>query len=42
MLDWNECNEEIEKFYKEYILKYITDTEISDKVYPFHIYIYNI
>lgn len=38
MLDWNECNEEIEKFYKEYILKYIIDTEISDKVYPSRIY----
>ncbi|CAK9805372.1 Pseudouridylate synthase 1 homolog [Anthophora plagiata] len=34
-LDWNECDEEVEQFYKEYILKDIIDTEVSEKVYPF-------
>ena len=30
-LDWDECDEEVEKFYKEYILKNIVDTEVSEK-----------
>ncbi|EFN89459.1 tRNA pseudouridine synthase A [Harpegnathos saltator] len=29
-LDWKECEEEVEKFQKEYILQYIIDTEISE------------
>ncbi|XP_029038272.1 tRNA pseudouridine synthase A [Osmia bicornis bicornis] len=31
-LDWNEYDEEIEKFYREYILKSIIDTEITENV----------
>ncbi|CAK9825450.1 Pseudouridylate synthase 1 homolog [Anthophora retusa] len=31
-LDWKECDEEVEQFYKEYILKDIIDTEVSEKV----------
>ncbi|XP_032688985.1 tRNA pseudouridine synthase A isoform X2 [Odontomachus brunneus] len=29
-LDWKECEEEVEKFQKEHILRYIIDTEISE------------
>ncbi|CAL1673905.1 unnamed protein product [Lasius platythorax] len=42
-LDWKECEEEVEKFQKEYILKHMVDTEISEQttlkwlaVLPFH------
>ncbi|XP_017761974.1 PREDICTED: tRNA pseudouridine synthase A, mitochondrial-like [Eufriesea mexicana] len=31
-LDWKECNDEVEKFYKDHILQEIIDTEISNKV----------
>nr|XP_012149760.1 PREDICTED: tRNA pseudouridine synthase A, mitochondrial isoform X1 [Megachile rotundata]XP_012149761.1 PREDICTED: tRNA pseudouridine synthase A, mitochondrial isoform X1 [Megachile rotundata]XP_012149762.1 PREDICTED: tRNA pseudouridine synthase A, mitochondrial isoform X1 [Megachile rotundata]XP_012149763.1 PREDICTED: tRNA pseudouridine synthase A, mitochondrial isoform X1 [Megachile rotundata] len=31
-LDWNECDEEVEKFYREHILKSIIDTEITENV----------
>lgn len=31
-LDWNECNEDIEKFYKEHIVRSIVDTEITENV----------
>jgi len=34
-LDWKECEEEIEKFQKKYILQYMVDTEISEQTYPF-------
>lgn len=30
-LDWKECDEEVEKFQTEYIIKHIVDTEIADK-----------
>ncbi|XP_076181208.1 pseudouridine synthase 1 [Ptiloglossa arizonensis] len=30
-LAWEECNEEVEQFYKEYILKNIVDTETTEK-----------
>ncbi|XP_011633417.1 LOW QUALITY PROTEIN: tRNA pseudouridine synthase A [Pogonomyrmex barbatus] len=30
-LDWKECEEEIEKFQKTYILRHIVDTEISEQ-----------
>ncbi|XP_012224265.2 pseudouridylate synthase 1 homolog [Linepithema humile] len=30
-LDWKECEEEIEKFQKKYILQYMVDTEISEQ-----------
>ncbi|XP_050449108.1 pseudouridylate synthase 1 homolog isoform X1 [Cataglyphis hispanica] len=30
-LDWKECEEEVEKFQKEYILKHMVDTEISEQ-----------
>lgn len=39
-LDWKECEEEVEKFQKEHILRYIIDTEISENTYPFR-YRYN-
>lgn len=31
-LDWKECDEEVEKFYKDYILKDIVDREIAENV----------
>lgn len=31
-LDWNECDEEVEKFYRECILKSITNTEVTENV----------
>ncbi|CAL7944340.1 unnamed protein product [Xylocopa violacea] len=31
-LDWSECDEEVERFYKEYILKHIVDAEIAKNV----------
>lgn len=34
-LDWDESNDEVEKFYKDYILQDIIDTEVSQQVYPF-------
>lgn len=30
-LDWKECEEEVEKFQKEYILKHMIDTEIAEQ-----------
>ncbi|GAB1860044.1 Trna pseudouridine synthase a [Camponotus japonicus] len=30
-LDWKECEDEVEKFQKEYILKYMVDTEITEQ-----------
>lgn len=30
-LDWKECEEEVEKFQKEYILNYMVDTEIAEQ-----------
>lgn len=34
-LDWKECEEEVEKFQKTYILQHMIDTEISEQTYPF-------
>ncbi|XP_070154676.1 pseudouridylate synthase 1 homolog isoform X3 [Polyergus mexicanus] len=31
-LDWKECEEEVEKFQKEYILKHMVNTEISEQI----------
>ncbi|KZC10210.1 tRNA pseudouridine synthase A, mitochondrial, partial [Dufourea novaeangliae] len=32
ILDWQECDQEVEKFYKDYILKSIVDTEATEKI----------
>lgn len=34
-LDWKECEEEVEKFQTEYIMKHIVNTEVAEKTYPF-------
>jgi len=34
-LDWKECEEDIEKFQKQYIMQHVVDTEISEQMYPF-------
>lgn len=36
-LEWEECEEEVEKFQKDYILPYIVDTETSEQTYPFRL-----
>lgn len=35
-LDWKECEEEVEKFQKAYILQHMVDTEISEQTYLFY------
>lgn len=37
-LDWAECDEEIQKFAKNKILKHVFDTEAAEKTYPFEFY----
>lgn len=35
-LDWAECDEEVQEFAKNKILKHVFDTEFAEKPYPFH------
>lgn len=34
-LDWKECEEDVTKFEREYILQHMVDTEITDQTYPY-------
>ena len=34
-LDWSDCEEEINTFFKNVIVKHIVETEIKTKKYPF-------
>ncbi|KAG8034100.1 hypothetical protein G9C98_008581 [Cotesia typhae] len=36
-LEWDECDSQIQKFHKDFILRHIEETEIENQSYPFNI-----